>query len=199
MSLLQNRVLVLNKLWRPISVTTVRHAVSMVYQDSAKIVDPETYSTFDFDSWLDAAEFAQGAFDCLQGYRWKMAIPEVIVLRRYSGMTRRRIRFSRRNVFDRDQNRCQYCGKRFGTPELSLDHVLPRSRGGLSTWENLVVACYRCNAKKANRLPHEVGMKLIRQPVRPRWRDLHVRLHGALPQSWEAFLSSLYWDQELDA
>ncbi len=198
MSLLQEKVLVLNKSWRPIHVTTVRKAVTMVFQDTAQVVDPSSFATFDFESWRQAADFAREATRYLRGCSWKMVVPEIIVLRNYNGHHRCQVRFSRRNVFERDHYSCQYCGKRFRSQDLTLDHVLPRSRGGTSTWENVVVACYRCNRKKSNRTPHESGMKLRKAPRRPRWQSVPVHSNVArIPASWESFLTDLYWDQEL--
>jgi 5-methylcytosine-specific restriction endonuclease McrA len=198
MSVLQERVLVLNRSWQPIQVTTVRSAVTRVYQGSARFVDPETYATHAFESWKDAAQFSQDAVRFLRGAGWTMAVPEVIVLRHYNGFRRQRVRFTRRNVYARDDDTCQYCGRVFSTKDLSLDHVIPRSRGGRSTWENLVVACHRCNRRKDNRTPEEAGMRLIRRPERPRATAAPLRAApGEVPASWEAFLSDLYWNLEL--
>jgi 5-methylcytosine-specific restriction endonuclease McrA len=199
MSVLQERVLVLNRSWRPISVTSVRNAVTLVCQDAAKFVDPESYATFDFESWKDAAAFARDAVRFLRGSSWKILVPEVIVLSRYNGINKRQVKFSRRNIYHRDRNTCQYCGRTFRTQELTLDHVLPRSRGGRSTWENVVVACCDCNRRKDDRMPAETGLRLIRKPVRPQWQEVRVtsRVDGRIPASWEAFLSQMYWDQEL--
>jgi len=199
MSVLQQRVLVLNRSWRPIQVTTVRSAVTRVYQGTARFVDPETYATHAFASWKEAARFAHEAVRFLRGPGWTMAVPEVIVLRHYDGFHRERVRFTRRNVYARDGNTCQYCGRERATKDLSLDHVIPRSRGGRSTWENLVVACHGCNRRKDNRTPAEASMRLIRRPVRPRWTPAPLRGgSGEVPASWEAFLSELYWNQELN-
>lgn len=199
MSVLQERVLVLNRSWRPIQVTTVRSAVTRVYQGSARIVDPATFATHAFESWREAARFAREAVRWLRGAGWIMAVPEVIVLARYDGFRPERARFTRRNIYARDGNTCQYCGRGFGTKQLSLDHVIPRSRGGRADWENLVVACHRCNRRKDNRTPEEAGMRLIRRPVRPRTTPAGLRVAaGPIPASWEAFLSELYWNQELE-
>jgi len=198
MSVLQEKVLVLNRSWQPIQVTTVRSAVIRVYQGSARFVDPETYATYAFETWRDAARFAHEAVRILHGAGWAMAAPEVIVLLRYDGIRRERVRITRRNIYARDENTCQYCGRRFATVDLSLDHVVPRSRGGGAAWENLVVACHRCNRRKDNRTPGEAGMRLIRRPVRPGSILAPLRAApGKIPASWEAFLSDLYWNQEL--
>ena len=97
----------------------------------------------------------------------------------------------------RDHNRCQYCGRKFPSSELSLDHVVPISRGGKSTWENVVCACLPCNVRKGNKLLSECGIQLKRPPVRPRWHPLH-RLQGrTYPEIWKNFLDAAYWNVEL--
>ena len=199
MSLLQERVLVLNKSWQPINTTTVRNAIALLYQDCAQVVEPNSYATFDFESWKDAAEFARAttAKRVLQGNDWSMPLPEVIVLRRYNGFHRQRVKFSRRNIFVRDRNTCQYCANKFRTQELTLDHVLPRSRGGLATWENIVLACQRCNRRKANRTPEEAGLALLRAPFRPRWTPILAIPVGRQRQAWSRFVSERYWNIEL--
>lgn len=105
----------------------------------------------------------------LLGFGFSVAVPEVIALKTYDGYPVRGVAFTRRNVYRRDAHACQYCGRRPGLAELTIDHVLPRSRGGPSSWDNCVTACRPCNARKANRLPHEVELVLSRPPSAPRW------------------------------
>src|SRR5690606_15955538 len=92
--------------------------------------------------------------------------PSVIRLRKYARVPYKNLVVSRRNVLKRDGHRCQYCGK---SDDLTIDHVLPRSRGGVDTWENLVAACNRCNHRKGNRTPQEAGMVLARPPFKPNY------------------------------
>jgi 5-methylcytosine-specific restriction endonuclease McrA len=106
------------------------------------------------------------------------------------------VTFSRRNLFKRDRFTCQYCGEQPGTEELTIDHVLPRSRGGVSTWENCVLACIECNHRKANMTPAEAGMPLKKDPARPNWRPLYAR-EDVMIGSWSKFLSEAYWTVEL--
>ena len=113
-------------------------------------------------------------------------------------MPRQGVAFSRRNLYRRDANTCQYCGRRPGTHELSIDHVLPRSRGGLSTWQNCVLSCMRCNCKKGSRLPVEAGMRLLRPPMPPSWSPTLEVPVGRVRQSWEKFVSDCYWDVTLE-
>ncbi|MGE5754213.1 MAG: HNH endonuclease, partial [Planctomycetaceae bacterium] len=111
---------------------------------------------------------------------------------------RQKVKFNRRNIFARDGNRCQYCGKKFPTNELSLDHVLPRSRGGQANWENIVCACLKCNVRKGGRTPWEAGLRLIREPVQPRTSPvISLKLSHGKYQSWRTFLDNAYWSVEL--
>jgi len=126
-------------------------------------------------------------------------IPKVIRLLFYDRIPEKVVKFNRRNIFARDENRCQYCGKKFPTSELSLEHVVPRSRGGQSTWTNIVCACTRCNRRKGGRLPEEVGMRLIRKPTRPKRSPLlHLRLKLQKYESWKEFLDNAYWSVQLE-
>ncbi|MEM7163865.1 MAG: HNH endonuclease [Planctomycetota bacterium] len=196
-SVLTDPVLVLNRAWYPIQTTTVRRAVTLLYRDIAQVVDPASYGMLDFDSWRDAACYAQKTERRLRGCGWSMPAPEVIVVR-HTGARRRKLAPTRRNLFARDRNACQYCGRRPRVSDLTLDHVIPRRRGGLATWENLVVACFDCNQKKGCRTPEEAGLRLRREPTKPRNLTLGIDSRRA-PASWEAFLGELYWDQELEA
>jgi 5-methylcytosine-specific restriction endonuclease McrA len=108
------------------------------------------------------------------------------------------VRLNRRNLYARDGNKCQYCGRRFPTSELSIDHVVPQSRGGENSWANLVCACVRCNARKGNKTPPEAGMDLVRTPRRPRTcPDRRIRLRRRHYEAWRVFLNEAYWTVEL--
>jgi 5-methylcytosine-specific restriction endonuclease McrA len=122
----------------------------------------------------------------------------VVRLLYYDRLPKQTIRFNRRNIFARDTNRCQYCGKKFPTSELSLDHVIPRSRGGETNWENVVCSCVKCNVRKGGRTPQEANMHLIKQPVKPKRSPLlSVKLGNPKYQSWKSFLDSAYWSVDL--
>lgn len=203
-SVLSRRVLVLNKSWRPIRTATVRDALTLVYQGGAQIVDPTSYVTYDFQTWREAASFARESHEMLkgavlQGYGWTMPAPEVVVLRHYNGWRQPGHGVSRRQIFARDRHQCQYCGTRRKSEDLTLDHVLPRSRGGKATWENLVVACLACNQRKGNRTPKEAHLSLRRTPRRPGPTELLLGELRTKPLgSWEGFLSDMYWSTELE-
>lgn len=131
----------------------------------------------------------------MRGVNAILRIPRVIQLSRYDKMPVQKVHYNRRTIYKRDGNQCQYCGCRPGTKELSMDHVLPRAQGGKTTWTNIVVACTSCNARKADRTPEQAGMKLLKQPMKPKYNlyvgDLRVK-------DWESFLGALYWNTELE-
>ncbi len=187
MSVLNSKVLVLNRSYLPVHITSVRRALSLLYQDVAHAVDTE-YRTFDFASWaaLSPLDEAIGLVNAA------IRVPRVILLRSYDRMPRRHVRFSRYNVFLRDQNKCQYCARQLPRSELNLDHVVPRSRGGTSVWENVVCSCHRCNRVKGGRTPAEASMRLLREPFRPQWTPFMAeayrqRRHAA----WTPFLNGM--------
>jgi 5-methylcytosine-specific restriction endonuclease McrA len=183
--MLDERALVLNRSWTAISTTSVRRALVLVVRGAAGVVHPETYTVADWDAWLSVP--AEGR-PSVRGAECEVPVPEVIVLRHYDGYPSRGVAFTRRNVYRRDAYTCQYCGGRPGIHELTIDHVVPRSRGGTSTWDNCVAACRPCNARKANRAAHESDLRLARPPQAPRWPGgldpaaLHAR------PAWRRFL-----------
>jgi 5-methylcytosine-specific restriction endonuclease McrA len=195
---LSEKVLVLNRSWVAVNVATVRRALILVYQDDARIVAPDDYATFNFEGWVEASQAAKAEARRIHSATFSMCVPEVIVLGGFNGRFSKEVRFSRRNIFERDDNTCQYCGRKFDRHELTLDHVIPRSRGGASTWSNIVLACLKCNMRKGDRKPQETNMKLQRKPVKPQWATrVGVKLGRQWKPSWERFLETAYWDVEL--
>ena len=127
-----------------------------------------------------------------------VAVPRVIRLLGYDRLPRQNVKLNRRNIYARDNNTCQYCGKRFPTTELTLDHVIPRSLGGQSSGTNLVCACVRCNNRKGGRTPKQARMRLIREPMRPKRNPvISLRLGQDKYACWQAFLDNAYWSVEL--
>ncbi|MCW1912510.1 HNH endonuclease [Luteolibacter sp. GHJ8] len=121
--------------------------------------------------------------------RLALRVPKIIVLGLYEKLPRMEVRFTRRNVFLRDKHTCQYCAKIFTEAELNLDHVMPRDKGGRTTWENIVTSCIRCNTRKANKLPHEANMHPLRKPAAPRWRPMFgLRENAHSDESWTHFI-----------
>ena len=204
MSVLNAQVLVLNKSWSPVHVTDARRAFSLLVRDLAEVihVDDGSYAGHDFDSWAELSasrdHFVNHPHDFVQTVRMHIAVPKVIRLFGYNRLPRQGVKLNRRNIFARDSNRCMYCGDRFPTSELSLDHVVPRTQGGGSSWTNLVCCCVDCNSRKGGRTPRQAGMALIRKPVQPRRNPVvSLRLGSDKYACWQAFLDNAYWSVEL--
>ncbi len=201
---LDAKVLVLNRLYVAVRVVSARRAFSLLCRDIAEVIhlDGTAYQNFDFESWAELSayrrEFEPDKFDWVRTMRHEIAVPRVIRLLGYDRLPAQIVKLNRRNLFARDRNLCQYCGRHFATSELSIDHVTPRSQGGGDTWENLVCACVKCNARKGGRTPQQSGMHLIKEPVRPKRNPLiSLRLGQDRYSSWKAFLDDAYWHVEL--
>jgi 5-methylcytosine-specific restriction endonuclease McrA len=195
--MVDRQVLVLNRSWVAVQVASARRAMSLLYQGLARAVHPVDYTLYDFDDWCELSRFVEnGLF--INTVRLRIRVPEVVILRVFNGFVRQEVRFSRRNIFERDKNTCQYCGRRMPKTDLTLDHVVPRSRGGIDSWDNLVLACMPCNVRKGNRMPDEAHMPLIRRPVKPTWLpQLGMRVPTSQLISWQRFVDTAYWDVEL--
>ena len=194
--MLESTVLVLNRLFQAIQVTSVRKAFCLLYKGHVKAVAPD-YSTYSWENWCDIP--VQPHDEVIATPQMKIRVPRVILLIHYDALPRHEVRFTRKNIYLRDRNRCQYCGGRFATRDLNLDHVTPLSRGGRSTWDNVVCCCIECNGRKGSRLTTEVGMILLRQPVKPRWHPLvKIAFSGSQYEVWRNFLDIAYWNVELD-
>jgi hypothetical protein len=197
-------VLVLNKHYMAIRIVGARRAFSLLFRDLAEVVSLEQgqYANYNFQSWCEVSRFRRrfepDGYDWISTVNFHVAVPRIIRLLFYDRLPPTDVKFNRRNIFARDKNRCQYCGKRYSTSELSLDHVIPRTMGGKSVWENVVCACADCNVKKGGRMPQQAGLALVRKPVKPRHNPLiHVHLGQERYRSWQQFLDHAYWSVEL--
>lgn len=189
-------ILVLNRNWQPVGVQTVARAMLKLWNGSARVVDPESYQLYTWADWSRLAPEDGEPF--IQTAQFRLRVPEVVTLIHYDRMPSRIVAFSRRNLFKRDSFTCQYCNHKPGSEELTIDHVTPKSRGGATSWDNCVVACIECNARKANRTPDEARMPLRRRPTQPRWKPFYAS-HGARIDSWAKFISEVYWTVELES
>ena len=186
--MLNSNVLVLNRSYLPIHVTSARRAFTLVYSEIARVVN-EQYETFDFKSWQRVRSNGHGSIGTPSG---SLALPRVIVLTRFDRVPRRHVRYSRLNIFARDKFTCQYCGEIPHRSQLNLDHVIPRSLGGRTTWENVVCSCVECNRRKGGRTPEQARLRLRRHPVRPRWTPLaNLASAGVRYEEWRPFLGVL--------
>jgi 5-methylcytosine-specific restriction endonuclease McrA len=192
---LSSQVLVVNRNLQAVHITTARRAFVLMFTDIARALDL-AWVSHDFESWASLSPSGDGP--TVGTSRGPILIPRVVQLVTYDRMPRTTIRLTRRNIFLRDGYTCQYCARR-GTPrDLNLDHVMPRSRGGPMSWENVVCSCRVCNLKKGGRTPPEANMRLLRRPVRPRWSPvLALAFSPGRPAEWEPFLASLPGAREL--
>lgn len=199
---LDKQVLVLNRLWQPVNTCTARRAVTLVFLGHAHVVgtDEEDYfNTHDIQSWLDYSQGAE-ATAMIRSVSRQLRIPEIIVLSIFDRLPKKQVKFTRENIYRRDGYACQYCGNRFEPKSLNLDHVLPRDKGGKTTWENVVCSCIPCNTKKANKLPKEANMFPRRQPKAPSWRPLFSTTKRPLQcDSWSHFLDLKQSQVEISA
>ena len=187
-------VLVLNRAYLAVHVVNVRRAFCLIYRALAEVIDCSDgqFANYDFESWRmysDLREQESEHTEWVRSVSFEIQVPRVIRLLRYDRVPKHSLRFNRRNLFARDSHRCQYCGHHAPMPQLSIDHVVPRSQGGRTTWENVVCCCTRCNTKKGGRTPQQANMHLLRKPVKPRFNPMLTRkLENPKYESWRAFL-----------
>ncbi len=199
-TVLSSSVLVLNRSYMAVRVVSVRRAFVMLFREAAEVIHIEDgqYANYDFSAWCESSAFwseetragtSKNGADWIRTVTLRIQVPRVIRLLRFDQPPRHSVRLNRKNLFARDGNRCQYCGKDLPTSQLSFDHVTPRSRGGRTDWGNVVTCCLKCNSKKGDRTPHEAGMKLKNRPAKPQHNPmLKVKLGNPRYQVWQAFL-----------
>ena len=171
--------LVLSAAWEPMQIVPWQRAITLLWSDKVEIVEEYRDKTI-----------------CTVNVTFHM--PSVVRFLRTLRPHKRAIKFSRQNVWARDKGRCQYCGNKVARHEATYDHVLPRSLGGLTRWENVVIACVGCNQKKANRTPEQAHMRMLSFPVKPKSLpgvpDLSVTYRPGMPTAWSQYLRDLaYW------
>ncbi len=164
--MLNSRVLVLNQNYEPMSVCSARRAIGLLF--------------------LEKAEMIERNHEIVHSVSQAIPLPSIVRLSRLVHVPRKRILLNRRNIIKRDNHRCQYCGSMDGP--VTVDHIIPRDRGGCDTWENLACACVECNSKKRNRTPREAGMKLLKQPRKPGYLFFIQHLVGIPDERWKPYL-----------
>ena len=186
-----SHVLVLNKSWAAINVITLIDSIKMLCRETADAMDPETYQLFDLEEWIErsperAATMPEDHF--IKTVNYPVERPEIIILRTYYGMPFTEVNFARRNLYKRDNYTCQYCLEQYGPSNLNIDHVVPTSRGGRTSWSNCVTSCISCNSKKANKMLVKSGLTLSKRPKKPQWLPISGLIPKTYPDSWNKFL-----------
>ena len=170
------QVLLLNITYEPLKVINWKKAITLLFLEKVEVLE-------EYGREIHSVSFT-------------IKLPAVVRLLRMAKKPKTPVRFSRQNIYARDKYRCQYCGRRCPSEELTYDHVIPKFRGGKTEWTNIVTCCMKCNRKKGGRTPAEAHMKLVRKPKRPTWLPA-VRItigFREVPQSWRDYL---YWNVEL--
>ena len=163
--------LLLNASFEPLKVISWQRAVTLFFSGKVEVV--EEYET------------------SIRSVSLVIRAPAVVRLLNYVKVTRRKPPLSKANILARDDFECQYCRTKLRGGEATLDHVIPRSKGGTTCWNNIVTCCTKCNRKKGGRTPSEARMPLKTTPVQPEWLPvLVIRLHGKIPQTWHSFLDN---------
>jgi 5-methylcytosine-specific restriction endonuclease McrA len=170
-------VLLLNITYEPLRVINWKRAIAMLTLGKVEVVEEYTKE--------------------IHSVSFSIKLPSVVRLLRFVRRPHTPVKFSRQNIYVRDNYRCQYCGGAFPSTELTWDHVVPKARGGRTEWENIVTCCVECNREKGGRLPSEVSMSLIRKPKKPEWLPVLTITLGfrQMPQSWRDYI---YWNVELE-
>ncbi|MFX0141549.1 MAG: HNH endonuclease [Candidatus Hodarchaeota archaeon] len=165
--MLKAQVLVLNQNYEPMSITNAKKAIILIFLGKAEII--ENHNNL-----------------MVRSINLSLPLPSIVRLTRYISVPRKRIVLSRKNIIKRDNHQCQYCGTTIGP--VTVDHIIPKDRGGEDTWENLVCACTKCNNKKRNRTPEEAKMMLLKKPQKPSHIFFIRYFIGKLDKSWKPYL-----------
>ena len=197
-------VLVLNNNWAPINITSAYEAVNELFTGEALAVS-EDCQLYDFNAWVHTWEEARNASqkieaEYLRSPQYNVVIPSFIKLVSDEDPSNKTPKVSRDGILKRDKGQCQYCGRKVPRKDGTLDHVIPRSRKGKNTWQNLVWCCLECNNKKDARTPEEANMPLLTKPRVPHWTIASgkFKVGQDLNPSWETFLGKLYWNLALE-
>jgi 5-methylcytosine-specific restriction endonuclease McrA len=190
--------LVLNSSWLPIKIEDRLSAICTLYRGKAKALD-KNFTLHDWDSWVTSWKDAELlARDVVRSATLSVVVPRVIVLTDYKKYTRKRIGLTRKNIYKRDDCRCQYCGKKSNVySDYNIDHVIPSSKGGKTVWTNCVLSCLKCNCSKGSKTLKEAGMKLLRKPFIPQWHHLSQDVIAKHHDDWHTLLDEMYWEIEL--
>jgi 5-methylcytosine-specific restriction endonuclease McrA len=195
MSLLKEHVLVLNKYYLAVQVTIAKEAIIALCTGKAQVVD-YNYSVYNLDQWHQYTKKANGLISevypgVIYSPSIKLFVPMVIRFSNceYTSPLIKTIKYSRKNLFVRDDYTCQYCNKIFTKKELTLDHVVPKSKGGKNCWTNIVTCCRICNVNKANKSLDDLGWQLLKNPTKPKWNSYTgVSFARIKKEYWEKFL-----------
>jgi len=187
-STLNTPVLVLNKNWTVIGTTSTQNAIVLMCRESAKALCTSSFMLYGWEPWISEETNLPDVSNYIRTSSISVPAPSVIILTNFKDIHISTVKFSSRALYLRDNYTCQYCNKKKSVKDLSIDHVLPKSKKGKTNWENCVTACFRCNNQKSDKTLRESGFKLNRKPSKPKWNPIiHIRPNYR-PKSWEPLL-----------
>jgi 5-methylcytosine-specific restriction endonuclease McrA len=179
------QVLMLNKSFIPIKVINIKKAICLLYNNKAKVLEAESYNVYEWEDWT---KLYLEKYKKIKTSSFELCVPEIIILKNYDKVERKRIMPNKKNIYKRDKGLCQYCGKFLSSQESTIDHINPKSKNGKFTWDNCVISCVKCNLKKSNYDLKEVGMKLMKKPETPNFEKINFCfLNSEVPKSWHLF------------
>jgi hypothetical protein len=182
--------LVLNKHWKPISFCSVYHGVSKMMNERACMLSLPSYELVTAKEWMKMlSDNSESGILTTRGY---LPAPEIIITKFYEKMIFKNPSCNRKNLLKRDGLRCQYTGEELSKENATIDHLLPRCRGGRTTWDNCVVASFNFNNKKGPRTPEEINKFPMSNPSKPAWSLIdYIPETYEVPSSWRSFLGEL--------
>jgi len=187
-------VLVLNRLWQAVHIVPAKRALQLLSLEHARVLHPSGdggWQVWPSTEWFELSydQPANGRDHYVHTVRQAVRIPKIILLNDYGELPLKEVHLNRQSIFERDGHCCQYCGRTFKSQELNLDHVIPRERGGVMSWENIVTSCIPCNTRKGNRTPAEAQMRLMKKPKQPKSRPFVTYIIGQeVEDEWHNFL-----------
>ena len=190
-NVLDSPVLVLNKSWMAVRVQSLKKALSKVTAGRAKILDPISSQLYTWEDWLSTfftEKETEVNYETIRSKYWSFKKPKIIICTSYNKIPHTSLKLSRRNILIRDRFTCQYTGKRVTYKNATLDHIVPKSKGGKTSWTNLVACTFEVNVKKADRTPEEAGLKLIHVPKKPQWSPIYAISLKKRPKCWENYI-----------
>jgi 5-methylcytosine-specific restriction endonuclease McrA len=187
MDIFKKPILVLNKIWIPIRVITSMRAFKLLFAGKAFVVNPVDYSIYSWEEWVKVP--AKEGDVTISTTRADIILPEVIALSHYDKLPKKGMKLTKKNLFIRDSYTCQYTGDTVSTKNADIDHVIPKSRGGKTSWENLVVCSKNINRRKANKTPQEAGLRLLKKPTKPSPQVIFIDPRMDMPKSWKNFIA----------
>lgn len=203
--------LLLDSVFKPIKIISAKKAIELLYRNVVEVIEVNSkefndeiyYETYGFKTWTEMSylkheiETGNLEIEFIKTSSSVIQVPKVLrLINNYIGK-KHKVRLSRKNLFERDDYTCQYCGRRLAASQLSIDHVIPKSKGGKTHWTNVVAACHKCNTKKANKTLNEANLKLRKKPKTPK-SSLAFKNNAKRVKDWDHFISNVYWNTDIE-